>query len=83
MRRGLFVSFVIRHLLFGISARRQPVFRGGVDLTTFAATVTDKKGNIVTGLTKDDFEVIEDGKPQTIEYFAHGDGEPARRCTWV
>ena len=43
--------------------------------TTFAATVTDKKGNIVADLTKDDFEVIEDGKPQTIEYFAHGDGD--------
>jgi Ca-activated chloride channel homolog len=52
----------------------QPVFRAGVDLTTFAATITDRKGNIVTGLSRDDFEVIEDGKPQTIEYFAQGDG---------
>ena len=52
-----------------------PVFRAGVDLATFAATVTDKKGNIVTDLTQDDFEVIEDGKLQTIEYFAHGDGD--------
>ena len=53
----------------------QPVFRTGVDLTTFAATITDRKGNIVTDLTRADFEVIEDGKPQTIEYFALGDGE--------
>jgi len=50
------------------------VFRSGVDLTTFAATITDKKGNIVAELTKDDFEVIEDGKKQAIEYFAQGDG---------
>jgi len=55
----------------------QPVFRSGVDLTTFAATVTDKKGNIVTDLTRDDFEVIEDGKKQTVEYFAQGDGDAA------
>ncbi|HUQ86911.1 MAG TPA: VWA domain-containing protein [Vicinamibacterales bacterium] len=53
----------------------QPVFRAGVDLATFAATVTDKKGNIVTDLTKDDFEVIEDGKKQSIAYFANGEGE--------
>jgi Ca-activated chloride channel family protein len=64
--------FVIFSSLF---LHAQPVFRGGVDLATFAATVTDKRGNLVTDLTKDDFEVIEDGKPQTIEYFAQGDGD--------
>src|SRR6187431_1783646 len=53
----------------------QPVFRSGVDLATFAATITDKKGNIVTDLTRDDFEVIEDGRKQAIEYFANGDGD--------
>ena len=42
-----------------------------------AVTVTDKKGNIVTDLTRDDFEVIEDGKKQTVEYFAQGDGDAA------
>ena len=55
----------------------QPVFRSGVDLATFAATITDKKGNIVTDLTRDDFEILEDGKAQAIQYFANGDGEAA------
>ena len=55
----------------------QPVFRTGVDLTTFAAAITDKKGNLVTDLTRDDFDVIEDGKKQAIQYFANGDGESA------
>jgi len=73
-----------RKAVFGISLfvvcsslfpQAQPVFRSGVDLATFAATITDKKGNIVTDLTKDDFEVIEDGKPQAIQYFANGDGD--------
>ena len=53
----------------------QPVYRAGVDLTTFAATITDKKGNIVTDLTRADFEVLEDGEPQSIQYFANGDGD--------
>ena len=51
------------------------MFRAGVDLATFAATSTDRKGSIVTDLTRADFEVLEDGKPQSIEYFAQGDGD--------
>ena len=33
-------------------------------------TVTDKKGNFVPGLTKEDFIVLEDKVPQTIETFS-------------
>jgi Ca-activated chloride channel family protein len=55
----------------------QEVFRAGVDLATFAVTVTDRKGNLVPNLTKDDFEVIEDGKAQTLQFFAEGDGDTA------
>jgi Ca-activated chloride channel homolog len=56
---------------------QQPTFRTGVDLVTFGVTVLDKKGNLVTDLTQDDFTVIEDGKPQTVQYFARGDGDSA------
>jgi VWFA-related protein len=31
--------------------------------------VTDKKGSAVPGLHKEDFQVLENGKPQAIEYF--------------
>src|SRR5687767_1285028 len=53
----------------------QQVFRAGVDLTTFGVTVTDRKGNIVTELAKEDFEILEDGRPQIVQYFARGEGE--------
>jgi Ca-activated chloride channel homolog len=52
-------------------------FRGGVDLTSFAVTISDKKGETVGDLTKDDFELFEDGKKQTLQYFAKGDGDSA------
>jgi VWFA-related protein len=32
--------------------------------------VKDKKGALIPNQTKDDFEILEDGKPQTIKYFA-------------
>jgi len=59
---------------FAWPAAAQITFRAGVDLTTFGVTVTDKKGNIVTNLTRDDFEVIEDGRKQAVDYFALGEG---------
>jgi Ca-activated chloride channel homolog len=62
-------------VLAGITLSGQQVFRAGVELTTFGVTVTDRKGNIVTDLSQADFEILEDGKPQSIEYFARGEGE--------
>ena len=38
-----------------------------------SATVSDRKGQFLTDLTRDDFEVLEDGKPQTLQQFARGD----------
>lgn len=40
-----------------------------VRVVNVLATVRDKKGNIVNNLTKDDFTLEEDGRPQTIKYF--------------
>jgi VWFA-related protein len=40
-----------------------------VNVVTLPVTVRDKKGKIVTNLTKDDFALEEDGKPQTVRYF--------------
>ena len=55
----------------------QRVFRAGVDLATFGVAITDKKGQLIGDLTKDDFEIYEDGRKQSIEFFAEGDGETA------
>ncbi len=41
-----------------------------VKVVTLPVTVRDKKGKIVRDLTKDDFALEEDGKPQTIRYFS-------------
>jgi Ca-activated chloride channel family protein len=54
---------------------RQPTFTAGVEITTLGVTVTDRRGNIVTDLSRDDFQIIEDGRPQTLQYFALGEGD--------
>jgi Ca-activated chloride channel family protein len=54
------------------AAQQTPLFRGGVDLINVGVTVTDRRGNLITDLKPDDFEVYEDGKKQAIRYFSAG-----------
>ena len=70
-----FVSFVSFVSL--VHASGQEPFRSRVDLVNLGVTVTDRKGNLVADLTVDDFELYEDGRKQTIRYFAAGDGDAA------
>jgi Ca-activated chloride channel family protein len=59
-------------------AAAQPVFRTGVDLVHFGVTVADRDGTLVSGLGPDDFVVLEEGRPQRIEYFLRGDAQGER-----
>jgi VWFA-related protein len=48
----------------------EPTYKAGVDVVNVFCTVRTKQGGLVGTLTKDDFQVSEDGKPQEIKYFA-------------
>ena len=50
-------------------AGQQPVFRGTGDIARIFVTVTDRDGRLVTMLTRDAFEVRDEGKPQPITQF--------------
>ena len=47
------------------------VLRFDVDLVQVDAIVTDSSGHRVSDLTKDDFQVLQDGKPQRITHFSY------------
>ncbi len=57
-------------LLYGFELPQTPTFSGGVKVVNLFATVRNKDGQIVRNLTKDDFTLEEDGRPQMIRYFA-------------
>ena len=40
-----------------------------VNVVQLFFNVKDKRGNLIPNLTKDNFQIFEDGKPQTIKYF--------------
>ena len=48
---------------------RTPTFRTGISTVLVDTLALDADGNPVTGLTQDDFEIFEDGVPQTIVTF--------------
>jgi Ca-activated chloride channel family protein len=48
-------------------------FVSGVSAVEVYATVTDEAGEPVSGLSRDDFVIEEDGRPQTISIFAAGE----------
>ncbi len=56
---------------------QQPTFRAETELVNVGVTVTDRRGNFLSDLTAEDFEIIEDDKKQAIKYFARGDGGEA------
>jgi VWFA-related protein len=53
-----------------LRGQQTPTFSSDVNVVNVLATVRDKHGQIVNNLTKDDFKLEEDGRPQTIRYFA-------------
>ena len=56
----------------GGAAVAQQTFRAAVDVVHFGVVVTDKQGAIIAGLTPEDFEVVEEGRPQTVKFFSAG-----------
>ena len=53
-------------------------FSSGITQVNVLFTVTDKKGRFVTDLTVNDFEVIENKKPQFIQQFTEESDLPLR-----
>ncbi|MBV8550772.1 MAG: VWA domain-containing protein [Acidobacteriaceae bacterium] len=58
------------------AAPDQGSIRVSVNEVIVPVTVTDDKGRFVSDLDKKDFEVFEDGKPQTIRYFTRERSQP-------
>jgi VWFA-related protein len=48
----------------------EPVFSTDVKVVNVLATVRNKSGSLAGNLNREDFELSEDGRPQTIRYFA-------------
>jgi VWFA-related protein len=71
MQRGL-LPLITMVLLAGAAgdAQQQLTFRSAINLVEVHAVVTDARGSFVKDLSRDDFEIYEDGRLQTPSTFA-------------
>ena len=69
-----------------LAARQSPpdpqtTFRSDITYVEIPAVVVDRQGRFVTGLTRDDFEVFEEGQRQAVETFRFVDFGPVAKPT--
>ena len=77
----IFASVLLLTLYFSllpwfVSAQERPTFKTESELVVLHVSVRDGGGRYISGLERDAFTVIDDGKPQTLEMFS-GDDVPA------
>src|SRR5271165_2713731 len=66
-RRGFMISAAA---LFTASAQQEDAtFSSDVQVVNLLATVRNKNHEVLRDLSKDDFQIIENARPQTIRYF--------------
>ena len=76
MRLSLFLSFVLAGtgLLPSsfslLTSQERPTFKAESELVVLHVSVRDRGGRYISGLDRDAFTVIDDGKPQTLEMFS-------------
>lgn len=68
---SLIVAASIATIVLPAALAQQPTFQTSVNFVDVDVTVANELGQFVTGLTADDFEVLEDGKPQSIQTFSY------------
>src|SRR5690348_16403699 len=89
LKASLLMSLLAAGLVGQDTAQKPPVtaspnptspekIRVRVELVNVLMTVTDKKNRMVLDLTKDDFRLFEDGKPQSIRFFTRESDLPLR-----
>jgi VWFA-related protein len=65
-----FIGYLLFAALAGDCRSQDAAFSSDVKVVSLLATVRDASGKVVGNLTRDDFRLEEDGRPQTIRYFS-------------
>jgi Ca-activated chloride channel family protein len=71
MRTTLAIVFAVAAILTVAAQDQQVTFKTSISSVAVYATVSDRSGRLVTDLTRDDFEVLDDGKPVQMTTFSN------------
>src|SRR5437773_9949696 len=72
---ALVCSIVVTAINGALAGQTKPVDQKGVlrlktDLIQLQVVVTDKKGGVIEDLKKEDFELLDQGRPQEVSFFS-------------
>ncbi len=70
MRKSLFIVIPVLAAIVSVLAGQDFNIKTRVDLVPVPTSVRDSNGKLVSGLTQDDFSILEDDKPQVISNFS-------------
>jgi len=70
IRHAGFCSLLVLAVVPFGDSQEQPFFKAEAKLVNITASVRSTAGQIIGDLTQDDFEILDDGVPQTIRFFA-------------
>ena len=73
VRTGLIVGLLIVPPVSETVGQDRPLFTADSDLVVVHATIKERSGDYVTGLTRDAFAILEDGRPQNVQLFTSED----------
>jgi VWFA-related protein len=83
MKRFVLLTVAALGLLATPAATQQPqVFRSTADVVPLFVTVTDKSGRLTPDLKREDFTILDNGKPQPLTQFDHSP-QPIRLITLI
>lgn len=71
-RRPIALGAVLLLAASLVSARQEPTFRSRTESVPVYVTVIGGTGHLVTDLTRDDFQIFDNGRPQPLTVFASG-----------
>ena len=66
---SVFVACGILYSSTEMQDQEAPIIRARVDVVNVFSSVQDRRGNYIRDLERQDFEVLEDGVKQTVEFF--------------
>lgn len=61
--------FVVVVLAASVTIAQEPTFRSSTRIVPVVTTVTDAQGRLVPGLEREEFTILDNGKPQEITFF--------------
>jgi len=70
-RLGSGLALIVAAAITARAQPQQPTFKAGIQTVPLFATVTDATGRLIPDLTKEDFEIFDNNKPQAVTLFVN------------